>query len=419
MHDLLSDDRKRIRLGENAKAAVKKETGVSKITVDLIFSLLESNRLHSGQAGCPLQTPYLTGTTDGGVNRTVHPGGQRSTVIMLLLSFFSGWYGWAVFIRFSFYRLGIFKVKRLKAKVISVGNITAGGTGKTPLVIYLAEKLREENRKVAILSRGYKRENKEMVDLNQGAIAKASWEDAGDEPYMMSRRLIDIPIIINKHRSVSGPYAIEKYGAEILILDDGFQHLKIRRDLDIVVIDSTIPFGNGKLLPVGILREPLSSLKRADILVLTKTDQMSDNNKLKETLRKYNPQAPMVESVYRIHSVEKFPDNSAIELKELEDKKALAFSGIGNPASFENSLKQLKVNLAGHRIFPDHYSYRSKDISSLVGEAKNLGVDFIITTEKDSVRIPMVNMPEIPVYVLKIDLRVISGENILLNKIEE
>ncbi len=321
-------------------------------------------------------------------------------------------------VRLLLYQNGICKQKELNARVISVGNITAGGTGKTPLVMYIAEKLKEKNKKVAILSRGYKRKYKEMVDLNKITFEKASWEEVGDEPYLMAQRLPAIPIIVTRHRNLSGSYAIEKYGAEILILDDGFQHLKLRRDINLVVIDSTNPFGNGKLLPAGTLREPLSSLKRADIFVLTKTDQISDLKEVINTLRRYNSKAPIVESIYRIRSVERLSDDLSVDPKELENKRAYAFSGIGNPASFENSLRQLKINILRHRVYSDHFSYRPKDLLSLIEEAKNLGVDFIITTEKDSVRIPKVNRQEIPIYVFKVDLKIISGEEILLNKIE-
>lgn len=337
---------------------------------------------------------------------------------MWFLLFLSKLYGFVLSIRLLLYRSGLLKPRKLKVKVISVGNVTTGGTGKTPLVIYLAEKLKENGNKVVILTRGYKRKNKRMVDLNKETKEESSWEDVGDEPFLTSRRLEDVPIIVTKHRLVSGSYAVKKYNPDVLILDDGFQHLKLQRALDVVVIDSTNPWGNGRLLPSGILREPLSSLKRADIFILTKTDQVSDLAKIKDTLRQYNPQAPMVKSVYRLRSVENLSDHSPVDSDKLENKKALAFSGIGNPKSFENNLRQLKINVLKHRIFADHFAYRRKEVLSLLQEAKNLGADFIVTTEKDSVRIPMVNRQEVPIYVIKIDLNITSGEEMLFEKIE-
>ncbi|HEX7400689.1 MAG TPA: tetraacyldisaccharide 4'-kinase [candidate division Zixibacteria bacterium] len=337
---------------------------------------------------------------------------------MWFLSFLSQLYGFALSIRSLLYRSGIFRPSKLKVKVISVGNVTAGGTGKTPLVIYLAEKLKEKKKRVVILTRGYKRKSKNMVDLNREDKEEISWEDVGDEPFLISRRLGGVPVIVTKHRVISGSYAVERYDPDVLILDDGFQHLKLQRDLDMVVIDSTNPWGNGRLLPAGLLREPLSSLRRADIFILTKTNQVSDLAETINTLRQYNTQAPMVESIYRISSVENLSDNLPVDTEKLENKKVLAFSGIGNPMSFENSLRQLKINVLKHRMFADHFAYRRKDVLSLLEEAKNLGADFIVTTEKDSVRIPLVNRQEMPIYVFKIDLKITGGEEMLFEKIE-
>ncbi len=302
--------------------------------------------------------------------------------------------------------------------MISVGNITVGGTGKTPLVIYLAEKLREKNRKVAILTRGYRRKKREMVELTGETGQRMNWQDVGDEPYLLAKRLLDVPIMVSKRRSTSGEKAEQKFGSEILILDDGLQHLRLSRDLEIVVIDSVNPFGNGRLLPAGILREPLTSLKRADIFVLTKTDHVPSTNELTQVLRRYNPEASIVESAYRVRSIQGLFDDSSVEPKHLEDKKAYAFSGIGNPASFENTLQQLNVHTLKHRKFIDHHPYSKRDLMDLAGEARELGADFVVTTEKDSVRIPLVSQLEIPFYVVKIDLRITHGEEALLDKIE-
>jgi len=293
-----------------------------------------------------------------------------------------------------------------------------GGTGKTPLVICLAEKLRAEGEKPAILTRGYKRKKKEMLDLTQISRDQFNWRDTGDEPYLLANRLSDVPIIVARNRCSSGDYTVEKHGARYLLMDDGFQHLRLFRDTDIVVIDSTNPFGNGKLLPAGPLREPLSSLKRADIFVLTKTDQAADKEELVAMLRRYNPGAPIVESVYQVRSIERLSDGSPVEPDEVRNKKALAFSGIGNPLSFENTLNHLGIQVLRHRKFRDHFAYESKDILELDREAESLGVDLIVTTEKDSVRIPLINELKIPIHVLKIDLKVTDGEEILLKKVK-
>lgn len=211
----------------------------------------------------------------------------------------------------------------------------------------------------------------------------------------------------------------KKYQVEVLILDDGFQHWRLSRDLDIVVVDSLNPFGNSKLFPAGILREPLSSLKRADILVLTKSDQISNKHELIRILRTYNQDAPIVESVYKVNSIETWLGHSLVEEKNLQGKKGMAFSGIGNPVSFEKSLKLMKVEVLKHHQFPDHFFYQKRDILNLEKEAGKLGADFMITTEKDSVRIPIMNELKIPIYIFKIDLVITEGEEVFWKRIEE
>lgn len=344
--------------------------------------------------------------------------GPLHALALVVLSFFSQLYRLGCSTRLFLYRHGLRGQTKLAARVISVGNITVGGTGKTPLVIYLVKKLRAQGKKVGILTRGYKRKKKQMVELTQATCHQVDWHDTGDEPYLLAQRLSDVPIIVTKNRCASGNYAIHKHGTQFLILDDGFQHLKLFRNLDIVVIDSVNPFGNGGLLPAGILREPLTSLKRADVFVLTKTDQVTNKDELIKILRRYNPEAPVVESVYQIRSIERLSDGSLVKANEVENKKALAFSGIGNPLSFENTLTQLRIRILRHRKFSDHFPYGKKDLLELSQEAESLGVDLIITTEKDSVRIPLINEPKIPVYVLKIDLKVTDGEEMLFRQVE-
>ena len=318
------------------------------------------------------------------------------------------------------------KSSKLKAKVISVGNITLGGTGKTPLVIYLAHKFKEKRVKVAVLTRGYKRRKKELIELAGDDQNRIHWTEAGDEPYLIASRLADVPVVVSKNRSISGAYAERKHQPDLLLLDDGFQHWRLSRDLDIVVIDSMNPFGNLKLFPAGILREPLSSLKRADIFLLNNADQVPNKQDLIGVLRSYNQDAPIIESTYKINSTERLFSRSAnsgglpsqVQEGELRGEKVLAFSGIGNPVSFEKSLEFLEVEVLKHHKFPDHFFYQEADILNLQKDAQKLGADFLITTEKDSVRIPMMNKLQIPIYVLRIDLVIIKGEEILLREIE-
>jgi 3-deoxy-D-manno-octulosonic-acid transferase len=340
-------------------------------------------------------------------------------LLKLFFYILSVFYGLGYHFKVFLYQSGMVKPKKLNAKVISIGNITLGGTGKTPLVIYLSQKLKEKKLKVAILTRGYKRKKRGSVELVGENKNKIPWAEVGDEPYLLTARLHDIPVIVSKDRRSSGAYAERKYQAEVLVLDDGFQHWKLSRDLDLMVIDATNPFGNSKLFPAGILREPLSSLRRADIFVLNKADQVLNKENLIRVIRAYNQDAPIIESVYEINSIEGWPDHSLIEEKTWEAKKSLAFSGIGNPVSFEESLKRLKIEVLKHYGFPDHFFYQKKDILNLEKEASKLGADFMITTEKDSVRIPMMNELKIPIYVFKIDLVITKGEEVFWKKIEQ
>jgi len=348
------------------------------------------------------------------------------SILSLFFYIFSVFYWLGYRLRILIYQSGMVKPKKLKAKVISVGNITLGGTGKTPLVIYLVRKLKQKKLKVSILTRGYKRRKKELTELVGENKNRIHWTEVGDEPYLLASRLRDVPVMVSKERGISGVCAEKKYQSEVLVLDDGFQHWKLSRDLDIVVIDATNPFGNSRLFPAGILREPLSSLKRADILVLNKADQIPNKQSIIRILRTYNQNASIVESMYKVNSIERMFDHSSVdnhsplgmEEQKAQGKRVLAFSGIGNPFSFEKSLKLLKVEVLRHRKFPDHFFYQRKDILNLEKEAFKLGADFMITTEKDSVRIPMISELKIPIYILKIDLAITKGEEIFLEKIE-
>ena len=348
------------------------------------------------------------------------------SILKLLFYIFSIFYWLGYHLRFFLYQGGMVKPKKLKAKGISIGNITLGGTGKTPLVVYLVQKLKQRKLKVSILTRGYKRRRREVTELIEENKNRIHWTEVGDEPYLLASRLYNVPVVVSKDRATSGVCAENKYQAEVLVLDDGFQHWKLSRDLDIVVIDATDPFGNLKLFPAGILRESLSSLKRADIFVLNKADQIPSKQSLIRILKSYNRDAPLVESMYKVNSIERMFDHSSVnnsspflaEGKKLQGKKVLAFSGIGNPFSFEKSLKLLKVEVLKHHKFRDHFPYKKKDILNLEKEAQKLGADFMITTEKDSVRIPMMSELEIPIYVFKIDLVITKGEEIFWEKIE-
>jgi len=303
---------------------------------------------------------------------------------------------------------------RLNCKVISVGNITLGGTGKTSLVVFIARYLKKEGRKVVILSRGYKKPD------GAGKAEKNEFKILGDEPCMLKNALKDIPVLVDPDRIRSSKLAIHNYGADTVLLDDGFQQWKIKKDLEIVTIDLSNPFGNQHLLPRGILREPLSSLKRADIFVLTKTNLNPDIQDIKDFLSSINPHALIVESIH--HPLGFYELNKKDELLGIEvlrGKTVSLLCGIGDPYSFENLMISLGINIGLSFVFPDHHPYSKKDLENIARESKKKNIDIIVTTEKDAVRIPQLlscNFQQ-AIFALRIELKITKNEQEFYNRL--
>ncbi|MEW6555805.1 MAG: tetraacyldisaccharide 4'-kinase [Elusimicrobiota bacterium] len=298
------------------------------------------------------------------------------------------------------------KQKKLHCKVISVGNITVGGTGKTPTVIFLAELLKKLNKKVCVISRGYKRQitNYKLQNTNVVSDGKKVFlgpKIASDEPYLIAKLLNNVPVIIGKNRYKTGLFAIEKFGIDTIILDDGFQHLNLFRDIDIVCINALNPFGNNLLLPSGYLREPVKNINRASAFVVTRCDKVANTSisKIEDVIRKHNKSAPIFHASFNKKIFNK--NGSEINSVILKNQNAIAVSGIAVPEDFEKTLKELGVNLLVHKKFPDHYFFRDKDIKKLYSDAAEFQA-FVITTSKDVVRLP----EDFPCYVLDIKLEI-------------
>jgi len=293
---------------------------------------------------------------------------------------------------------------RLNCKVISIGNITLGGTGKTSLVEFLARYLKQQGHKVAILSRGYKRKV-----IKSGGHKVTGGESICDEPHMLQMNLKDVPIIVDADRVRSGNRAVNNYGVGTVILDDGFQQWRLIKDLEIVTIDATNPFGNRKLLPRGILREPLSSLKRADIFILTKTNLNTPIDSVKNTLSKLNPQAAIIEST---HDPKGFYDinnpDKLFSVESLKGKTVSLFSGIGDPDSFEDLIVSLGLNIGLAYRFCDHHNYTEKDLDKIIRDSRGKGIDIIITTEKDAARLSVLQLTgsSLQLLVFRIELSI-------------
>ena len=312
-------------------------------------------------------------------------------IVKFFLSVLEKIYLVIVKLRELFYKIGIFKSEKLNTKIISIGNITTGGTGKTPVVEKLASELSTKDKKIGILSRGYHSEGDSPLIVSNGEEILAEFNKAGDELYMMASHLSEIPIFKGKNRYEAGELAVSEFDLDMLIVDDSFQHLQLARDLDVVVIDALNPFGYNHLLPRGVLREPLSSLQRADMIIVSRTDQVSENkiDDIKNNIHNYNPDVDIFTSNHcpvRINSLTLNTNDNIKKVGDLAGKKVLALSGIGNPESFVKSLEELNIKVVETAVYPDHYDYDQDDVMNIVMKAQLNEVDFIITTEKDAVK---------------------------------
>lgn len=317
--------------------------------------------------------------------------------IRFLLIPLSWLYAVGVSIRNRLYAIGVFKPRSLPCRVISVGNIVVGGTGKTPAVITIAKHLQKEGKRVAILLLGYKRQSREkMTIVSDGKKVCASLAESGDEAHMMARHLSGIPIIVGKCRYLAGQVALERFNVDVLILDDGFQHRQLARDIDILTLPATHPFGNPKgLLPVGTLREPTSALQRADLILLTHTDTPDISSRAKNAVKQLAPNALILESIHqpthlyplvRVGLPNPYSErniNVHTDIKELKGKRLLAVCGIGNPDAFVATLMRCYPENVELLAFPDHHVYTETDRRQIHAAFQASGADMVVTTQKD------------------------------------
>lgn len=358
-------------------------------------------------------------------------GGLLATVLLTLLRALSRVYGLGVAAKLGLYRRGILKRHKLACRVISLGNITVGGTGKTPTAQKLAAAIRDMGYRVVILNRGYRAGWKGEVGLvSDGQKIYMTAAEAGDEAYLLAKSLPGVPVVIGRKRALTGDYAVEKLQAEVIILDDGYQHWQLERDLDIVLVDSQNQFGNSRLLPSGTLREPLSNLKRAHAFLLTKVDQSTDNarDNIRDTLSANNAEAIVVESVHspryfrEIEQWYKWVSTADIPIEDAKEHKVLAFSAIGNPSSFEQTITDVGAQLVAAVRFPDHHDYSMAEMQAVMQRAVDAGADALVTTEKDAVKIPsefIHSERPLPLFVLGIEVKFLSGAEELIDLIKK
>ena len=340
--------------------------------------------------------------------------GFCAAILRLFLSIAAALYSAVIVLRNFLYSKSLLKAHRAGAPVICIGNITTGGTGKTPLVVWLCNlitkhsTLKTQNCSCAILTRGYK--------ANQGALL--------DEPAILAESCPRAKVVINPDRVAGASEAVSKLDADVLIMDDGFQHRRLARDLDIVAIDATRPFGYGKILPAGLLREPVSGLKRADAVIITRSDQVTDAelNRLEKKLRLINPDMIIAKSIHSPTYV-KSADGRETAIEELKGKKIFAFCGIGNPDAFFSTIKKLGCDLVGSEIYDDHYHYTDEDIERIFKQAEHFKADMVLTTQKDWTKIlnsqfSILNSKDIPLSYLAIEIKFLAAEDKLRDLIE-
>lgn len=349
--------------------------------------------------------------------------GFRVRLFKALLTFISLIYLMAIQLRFFLYRIRVFRSRSVTAWVISVGNITLGGTGKTPVVEHLARLLHSRGRKVAVISRGYRRKTgprwrriKEKIlgapttrIVSDGNNILLNSQVAGDEPYLLAANLDGIPVLINRNRAKAALYAVRRLKADTIILDDGFQHLGLKRDLDIVLIDSNHPFGNNHIFPRGILREPPRNLSRADMILVTKARE-GQQEELKSQLRKYNQKAEILECRHNPVYLRDVRTSIKASLEFIKGTKAATLAGIANPYEFEQSLRELGVEVIYSRRFADHHSYTQQELIDTLNRADKRGAEILLTTEKDAVRFPRLPPGKIPVFFLRVQIDSVREE---------
>jgi len=328
----------------------------------------------------------------------------------LLLPFSAG-FRLGVALRHAGYKRGWFKTRRLARPVVSVGNLTVGGTGKTPLVACVAKILLRRGWKPSILTRGYGRRSKaEMIVLAPGAGRRAEAQEIGDEPALLAHMLPEIPLIICADRFGGGQAAEDRFLVDAHILDDGFQHLALARDVDLLALDATQRISDWQLLPAGRQREPLCALRRVQIVVLTRTDS-ADPQPLEELVLKVHPGAKVFRSRTKLLGWTDALSGEAIFIEEIRAQKVTAFCGIGNPQAFFTDVRRWGFSLLAEDAFPDHHVYTGEEMQQLVARARQNGAAALLTTQKDAVKFSGDWTPQLPILACEIEAQILDAED--------
>ncbi|MFV0416174.1 MAG: tetraacyldisaccharide 4'-kinase [Chthoniobacterales bacterium] len=361
--------------------------------------------------------------------------GKRAILLRWILLGLSQVYAQIVALRLKLFHARIKRPGVLGCPVISVGNLTVGGTGKTPVVEMLARELQNGGRQVAILSRGYKSVPKPILTrlsdklfrdksvfapriVSDGSVLLLDSRTAGDEPFMLANNLRGVRVLVDRDRVKSGAFAIDKLGADALILDDGLQYLRLQHSFEVVLIDRQAPFGNRYLLPRGTLREPPKNLRRATHILITKCDEKTSNEELIEEIRRYNRTAKIVECAHRPLHLKNFVSGEIQPLEFLNKLQIGSICGIAVPESFEGALKQLGADIQLSSIFTDHHRYSEREVLSFIRGCSRRDLQAVLTTEKDAVRFPRIIKPEIPIYYMRVQIEILRGHDAWQDLIE-
>ena len=353
--------------------------------------------------------------------------GLGPNLLRFTLKLLSRLYSFIMNVRLALFEHRIIRSKTLGCQVISIGNLTVGGTGKTPVVEVFARALQQNGRKVAILSRGYMKAEdppaeklKNLITfrtpkqqppriVSDGERLLLDSEMGGDEPYMLASNLPNVCVIVDKDRVKSGRYAIQKLGCDTLILDDGFQYLRLKHRVDIVLVDRTNPFDNGYVLPRGLLRESVRHLSRATFIFITKSAG-DGSPELRQQIRALNDKAEIAECRHTPRHLQDVFTGERKPLEFLQGLKVAALSGIAAPRGFEETLERLGGELVHRRRFADHHRYTQQELLDTINAARDRGAQAILTTEKDAVRFPLLERRDIPLYFLRVEIELLSGE---------
>lgn len=337
------------------------------------------------------------------------PTGSQRALLGLLAALESA-YGAVVRARNAGYAAGLLPVRRLPCRVISVGNLTVGGTGKTPAVLCLARALTGAGVRVAILLRGYGRRTEGRVRVvSDGRGGCLGWREAGDEALLLARSLPAVPVVVGADRYAAGRVALEEFRSDLLLLDDGFQHRRLHRDVDLLLLDATDPFGGERLLPRGRLREPLEGLARAHALLVTRADEDPGASGLRERLAPLAAGRPVGFAVHRPVGLVERPGGETRPLDSSRGLRVLAVSGIAKPESFARTLAALPATVVGRLEFPDHHPYGAADRAAIRRAAHDAGAEAVLTTEKDLVRMETGLAPDLPILAVRVELGLVAG----------